>query len=321
MPINDNSLLSICIVTFNRSFVIRENLENLCPIAKKYNIPIYISDNASPDNTEDVVKEFKEKFENIYYFRQEMNVGYDRNAEFVLKQSSSKYRWLIGDKVIINELAIALLLDDLNSKDYDLYIVGDNKRKKEFTDEICTCKNTLLSEMGWYMTYTGSMIYNRRILENTVYDHYHDSGFIHMGIAFEYFNNNKFMVKMNPDIITYAIELAGNNKRDYWHNTTQTGSHCKQFFLFIMSLPMGYSFEAKRKCMIDYGKKHNFWTIKNLLAFRMKNLFSLKEFFKYRFFIKQTIIYPTFLLLCIACIPRNFIYIAVLIRNKLIGRS
>jgi hypothetical protein len=314
MPNNIGSLLSICIVTFNRGSIIRQNLEKLSPIAVKYNIPIFISDNASPDDTEKIINDFKNKYENIYFYRQTTNISYDKSAEFIIKQPNTKYRWLIGDKTVINKSSITILLDDLCTNEYDLYIVKDI-REYQFDEKVYTDKNFLLSEMGWYMTYTGSMIYNEKLITNTSYSHYHDTGFIHMGIVFEYCNNHNFIAKVNPNIITDSIKLD-EKTHYYWQNYIPIESFCKNWFLFVMSLPVRYTFEAKRKCIRDHGIKSGFFCIKNLLKFRMKCLFSLKILFKYKYFIKQTIIYPTILLLFISLIPPKFIYIIFLIRKK-----
>ena len=50
-----NKQLSIVIPTYNRADFLDYSLKLHIPIVKKYNICIYISDNASTDNTKEVI--------------------------------------------------------------------------------------------------------------------------------------------------------------------------------------------------------------------------------------------------------------------------
>jgi glycosyltransferase involved in cell wall biosynthesis len=267
---------------------------------KKYNIPIFISDNASSDNTEDVIQRHIKKYSNIYYFKQTTNFGTDRNCEFVLKQADTKYIWLIGDKVIIPEAALIGVLNDLKLNDYDAYVVNSVSRHEKIKDKTYICKNELLAELGWHMTYMGCLIYSKDIIDAGCFKRYYNSSFLQTGIAFEYFDSHRCYVRMNASIKTEYIHVI---LEDYWANTIPIEICCKCWFLFVMSLPLGYTYETKKKCILDHGGKSGFFTLKNILILRMKNLFSMKILSTYKYFITQTISYPFVVLFCIACIP------------------
>ena len=57
-----NKNLSICIPTYNRAKFLDENLEKIIPLCKRYEVPIYVSDNNSPDETYDVVQNHKKNY-------------------------------------------------------------------------------------------------------------------------------------------------------------------------------------------------------------------------------------------------------------------
>jgi glycosyltransferase involved in cell wall biosynthesis len=295
-----SSLLSICIITYNRANIINENLDALCPVMNKYNIPIFISDNASSDNTEEVIKKFVKKYRDIYYFRQEINVGPDRNCEFIMKQTDTEYIWLIGDKVKISEDALIGVLNDLKSNDYDAYVVNSVIRHTKIEDKIYICKNELLAELGWHMTYLGCLIYNKKIIDVGGFKRYYNSRFLQTGIAFEYFDSHGCYVKMNTGIKT---EITHGILENHWSNMEPIDIFCKCWFLFVMSLPIGYTYEAKRKCILDHGNKSELFLLMNILVLRMKDLFSMEILSAYKYFIKQTISCPFVVLFCIACIP------------------
>ena len=75
-------LLSICIPTYNREKYLQECLESIIH-QEGFNtedIEIVISDNASQDNTTQLVETYKAKYPNIKYFRNVENIGAIRNV-------------------------------------------------------------------------------------------------------------------------------------------------------------------------------------------------------------------------------------------------
>ena len=66
--------LSICIPTYNRALLLKECVESFLPEAVKYDIPIFISDNASSDNTKDVVEKLREVYPDIIYSRNQSTI-------------------------------------------------------------------------------------------------------------------------------------------------------------------------------------------------------------------------------------------------------
>ncbi len=95
-------LLSICIPTYNRaSYFLPECLNSIVSQLTDEEIcrqvEIIISDNASNDNTEEVVKEYQKKFNNIKYFKLESTITSALNWDNAIKNSRGKYINTIGD--------------------------------------------------------------------------------------------------------------------------------------------------------------------------------------------------------------------------------
>lgn len=282
---NNETLLSICIPTYNRDYILEKCLSKLCPIAKSYNINIFISDNCSQDKTESVVKIFSKKYDNIFYFRQKNNIGPDKNFEYVLKMSTTKYAWLLGDACYINGLD--LLLEELKKEDCDLFVVGDVDRVrvgKNVIEKYLDPK-LLLKKWGWHLTWLSCLIYNKRIIENGCFERYCESRFLQTGIIFEYFATHQCNVNVNSRITVGAFNLP---RRGHWRNIVFE-VFCRDWYLFVMSLPIYYSFEEKLYCIKAHGLKSGLFTIQSLLRLRNERILTLKTFCKYRFFIKQTI--------------------------------
>ena len=95
------NLLSICIPTYNHAEPLRKSLEAMIPQARQHNIPIYISDNASTDNTAEIVESFRKTYRYIYFSSNKENLGVDQNMINAARMASSKYAWVTGARRII----------------------------------------------------------------------------------------------------------------------------------------------------------------------------------------------------------------------------
>lgn len=96
------NLLSIVIPTYNRVKLLENTLNGLelqISIERFNDIEIVISDNASPDNTENAVKKWIESHKNlnVTYSRNVENVGFDRNCDVGARAAKGKFVWFMSD--------------------------------------------------------------------------------------------------------------------------------------------------------------------------------------------------------------------------------
>ncbi|MCF6768108.1 glycosyltransferase [Thiotrichales bacterium 19S11-10] len=109
--------LSICIPTYNRAKYLLNCLSSIASADHKNHndIEYCISDNASTDDTADVVKRFQNKL-NIKYHRNIENIGIARNFLHVVSMARGEFVWMIGDDdlVLPSALKEALQLLDKN---------------------------------------------------------------------------------------------------------------------------------------------------------------------------------------------------------------
>lgn len=113
-------VLSIAIPTHNGASYIREALESIIIQLNEIEeeIEVVVSDNASSDQTPDIMKEYQNKYRFIRYFRNEENLGGDKNLTLAVKRSTGKYVWIIGDddKIAIGGIRTVLNVLDDNQK-------------------------------------------------------------------------------------------------------------------------------------------------------------------------------------------------------------
>ncbi|MBF05409.1 hypothetical protein CL644_01745 [bacterium] len=118
-------ILSICIPTFNRAGYLHDCLESIALQVCKdesFNsqIEVVVSDNASTDETKSVVDEYKNRFTNFTYTRNEENLGFDLNILNVVRSASGEYIWYLGDDDLIVNGSLKFVTGLLETREYDV---------------------------------------------------------------------------------------------------------------------------------------------------------------------------------------------------------
>jgi glycosyltransferase involved in cell wall biosynthesis len=114
-------LLTIAIPTYNRAKLLDTQLSWLALAVKGFEdeIEIFVSDNCSTDNTQEVIKKWKAQLSNITFnsCKNVENIGVLKNIMNCLKSASTKYVWAIGDDDPIQDRAISYAINKF--KQYD----------------------------------------------------------------------------------------------------------------------------------------------------------------------------------------------------------
>jgi abequosyltransferase len=119
MP-NNRPLLTIAIPTYNRSKFLAELLTCLeTELAGQTWIELLVLDNASQDDTQQVVAEFTRGLA-LQYVRNPTNIGSDRNFEKCFEMAQGKYFLLFGDDDLLVPGAITKIGDLLKMHDPDI---------------------------------------------------------------------------------------------------------------------------------------------------------------------------------------------------------
>lgn len=144
-------LLTIAIPTWNRSAYLAANLAQLaCELeaVARGTVDIVVSDNCSPDDTPDVVRQASERGLPVHYVRNERNLGWALNFAQAFDLARGKYVLLLGDDDLFVDGALRLLVDRLTETDYGVVIMrpygfdhdfrlenpGGEGRERQFTD-------------------------------------------------------------------------------------------------------------------------------------------------------------------------------------------
>ena len=299
-----NNLISITIPTYNRAPFLDACLEYHIPLARMHNVKIFISDNASDDNTQDVVKRRCAEYSLISYTRNAINIGPDANFEQALKLADTKYVWLLGDTYKLPEKGLDYLVKLLTSCSviYDLIIFNWKNRVKDMMSQDYTNPNKILSDIGWHMTCISTLVYRTDMLRVCNFKGYSDTNFIQTGIIFDYISSHEHLVHWNRDISVETIFIDGVKKNTWPEYRFEIWF--ERWPKFVFSLPPLFLFSSKIKAIKDHGVKSKAFSLKNLLMMRFNNLLNLSVYKKYHYIMPLTISYPRSLIfLCISILP------------------
>ncbi len=189
--------LSICIATFNRSAFIGRTLESIIHQAPE-DVEIVIVDGGSSDNTTEVVEAFRKRFSGIRYFRQETNMGVDRDFNTAVELARGEYFWLMSDDDVLKPGAIRNVLEKLGCgyglivvnaevRDATLERVLDGKRLQVDSDCVYRAheNSRFFSDVASYLTFIGCVVMKTRLWKDREREAYFGSLFIHVGVIFQ----------------------------------------------------------------------------------------------------------------------------------------
>ena len=138
-----NPILSICIPTYNRADLLDRMLATLeLALAKvsEHSCEIVIRDNASADDTQEVINRFGDRHV-IRCFRNEENIGAMRNMLSVPLDAKGEFVWLLGDDDFVAPEAFVTILKQIGQNpDVDGHIASHAIMYEDLREESEKCR-------------------------------------------------------------------------------------------------------------------------------------------------------------------------------------
>lgn len=149
-----NKLLTIAIPTYNREGKLRSTLARIGDMIRssqylQENIEVIVSNNASTDNTLQVLEEFDKGTLQFCYFNQKENIGFDGNMRFLYESSNAEYVWYFSDDDVLFSNAIERVLDAVKSYSPEALLfsfvqpVGSTVRLFDYSDTVAVIDEPL----------------------------------------------------------------------------------------------------------------------------------------------------------------------------------
>ena len=207
-----NNLLSICIPTYNHAEPLRKSLESMVPQARRHNIAIYVSDNASTDHTVEVLKSFQKKYPLLFYRSNKENLGIDQNMIGAARMASSKYVWVIGARRILISGILDKIYRILEEAHWDMVVLNDPNSifKVPKTQRYTSVKKVFL-ELSRNLTGLGFEILPAETWKSEVLQKYANTDWTILGLSLEYIADKKDL-----NVFFLADPVATYSGRSKW---------------------------------------------------------------------------------------------------------
>lgn len=218
-----HKILTIAIPTFNRKEKLERCLESVIQQANDESIEVLVSDNASNDGTEHYMNLFVKVHPQVKYFKNESNLGPDRNFLNCYERATGDYVLLIGDDDILMPEALRAILEalclhpvfvHLNTGD----ILSENPlscslpRFAEGPNEYYHSASDVFLLMGVHVTYVSSLILKTELVRSIHYkERFVDTFFLQSHVALETLRSKG----MYAVVKKYCIAATGNDFVNY----------------------------------------------------------------------------------------------------------
>jgi len=192
---NDQFKLGIVIPTRNRPEYLLETIKKIY-LNLSCNIEVVVVDGSTNDDTQLLLKSYNH-FNNLKYYKQKENNGFDFDLNFGIIQSSAEFIWMFSDDDIVFGSDINKVYNEINlfQVDLDLLIINSIIYDKMLT-KILQNKFVLLEDMSGndldtlfnnfvnYFSFFGGCIIKKNIWIESDAKKYFGSLFVHIGVIF-----------------------------------------------------------------------------------------------------------------------------------------
>lgn len=298
-----NNKLSIAIPTYNRAEMLEYNLLQIIDELLQYNIPVYISDDSTNEETEKCIRKMNEKYGLFHYKKNEIRMGHDLNCLHTLSLPVENYVWYMGDSMIIKKGSIEKVLSYIDSDVYDFISCNADGRFIDVGSKVFNDGVVLFETLCWHLTMTGSTIYNKnKLFDLANFDISKFKNFPQTAIIFEQFATKKSQLFWTNEKLIYSNQ----KKNSYWASKVFE-VFIDDFKTFIFNLDAIYSSKSRNIVISKHSINSGVFNYKSFLKYRMEGVFNYKIFKHYH---RDTTKYTNvnyFILFFISIFPRSFI--------------
>ncbi len=221
-------LLTIGIPTYNRAIYLDRCLNSIAMQVEevKQHIEFIVTNNASTDNTKEVVNKYAEKL-NINYYEREVNLGPDSTSSLCFDKANGKYVWVLGDDEYLIDGSLRIIINLLKNKNYgDVYLHCIPFHREEDVDEtpvkdakVITYNDPVefVRKIHYYVTFISGNIINKSILPaNFNYQNFMNTNIVQVGWTIKAI----FAADENLFVETPLFAAKQNNSGGYQFVTT-----------------------------------------------------------------------------------------------------
>lgn len=304
--------LSITIPTYNRCKLLKVAMDSVLSQWRD-DIELLVSDNASVDGTEELMRDYCEKYP-ITYVRNPENLGAEKNFLNCFRMAKGKYVHLLSDDDLLIPGAIERIIQLLDKEEPDyinlnsIYYFNDvfdpkDQRSPRIPleeDLITTNKKEYIEKIGVYITYASAIVLKRsEFLRVKNPEQYLGTYFLQAHMLFDILkdDNSKVIITKEAYIAAKHNNSGGFNLYEVW---------VKQYKKLLLETAVKNGFDYKQMEQIYLKDIHGF--IKDsIIKYRVVD--KTYDMSKRWLFFTNTYMYPSVWKLWIyAILPEPILY-------------
>lgn len=270
----EQPLLSICIPTWNRAKFLKISLDRIKKQIKDIDrslLELYVSDNCSTDETEEIVKNYIVDGMPINYNRNQENLGMDGNFLKCIQSATGKYILLLGDDDILLPDSIEYLLAVLKKDDWGLLHIAFGK-SREYTGEYNN-SNDFLKRVGYEITFMSANIFRRdavQLVEKP--ERYFKSFFMQVPFYIKSALSHEKNIIIDKPIWDVGLDAKSNGGYNLYEVFVKSYLGIWHEFVEKKELPMSVYKAIRKDMLMNFLRGYNY----NLLLLH-RNVITLKE--------------------------------------------
>lgn len=214
----DKTLITFAIPTYNGSKYLPQAIDSVLKDVHESglaDVEVLISDNCSTDSTAVIAADFQAKYPGVVsYYRNDQNIGYDRNLDLAIRRAKGEYVWLLGDDDYLAPGGVAVIHKKLSAlkepKPAVLLapVAFLDITTKELRDPLCADKDVFCADGNvffqttlWKTAAMSSVIVLRQAWTETDIREFFGGQWIHLGGLIKVLKHGSAIVLNSPVVV------------------------------------------------------------------------------------------------------------------------
>jgi len=305
-----NKKLSIAIPSYNRPEILKRNILKLLPEIREFSIQIFISDDSIKNETQRMIEEIQIEYRDIFYFRNNPNLGHDGNILQTLRLPKTDYVWLIGDSILIEQGGIKRVLEIITNDKPEIIAVNARNRKLDEVDLLYLDCNEVFDKFAWHLTLTGCTIYSKSSIDtiDSLRKNEYEN-FPQISLIFSHLAKKCSFYWVNQNFV-----YADSSKESYWVDNVFK-IFLNDWKSVIRNLPICY--HNKRKVILMHSSIMSVFGFKNLILYRARGAYNINIFKKYKLDLLEHSGLSAFILMIISIMPKFVLKVIINLKRLL----
>lgn len=216
-------LLTLTIPTYNRGVFLRQFLDSVRDqLGSNSEVEVIVSDNASTDETPEIMEQELQRGTRLTYIRNPENIGSDANFLQCYERASGKYVWVMGDDDILAPYALGRIVECLSGDEFELVYLApfgfkgsdapQNPSPSQRNVRIFADPEPFVRRVHLFFTMISANIVNKDRVESIGHEPFSKlvgSNLIHLGWIFTALRGHRKSLLLDEKLFGYRRDNGG----------------------------------------------------------------------------------------------------------------